>query len=138
MAKNMVQIQAMIEKAAINAMQQTNSNVKQVMVETGDQHVQQDVYNAYEPQRYQRTGELKKSFVTENEANGVSLDNVRVDGYRDVATVVETGEKYQFQGFGYSYEQPRPFMANTRRNLEDGRLVSALAKDLNSMGIKTK
>jgi len=138
MAKNMVQIQAMIERAAIKAMQQSNSNVKRVMVETGEQHVQQDVYDTYQPNQYERTGELKESFVTDNEANGVSLDNIRVDGSRDVATVVETGENYQYQGYGYGYEKPRPFMANTKRDLEDGRLVNALAKDLNNMGIKTK
>lgn len=66
------------------------------MIKTGQEHVQSDVYDAYDPLEYERTSFLNDSFVIQNESNGISLDNNREDNGKDVATVVETGQGYTY------------------------------------------
>ncbi|MCY7959490.1 hypothetical protein MOC41_06880 [Bacillus spizizenii] len=138
MAKNIKEIKAMVEQAAIQSIHKSSSNVKQIMTKTGQDHVEEDVYGAYSPLLYERTGKLKDAFITTNESNGVSLDNIREDGENDVATVIETGQGYTYpDSYGYGYGKPRPFMKNTSETLKDGRLTAALKKDLKADGIKT-
>ncbi|WP_396583192.1 hypothetical protein ACFVP7_10115 [Bacillus sp. SG20033] len=138
MAKNIKEIKVMIEKAAIQTIHKYSSDVKQIMVKTGQEHVEEDVYGAYSPLLYERTGQIKDSFITINESNGVSLDNIREDGGKDVATVIETGKGYTYpDSYGYGYGKPRPFMKNTAETLKDGRLTEALKSDLKADGIKT-
>ncbi|MCY9159402.1 hypothetical protein MOF25_03495 [Bacillus atrophaeus] len=138
MAKNMKEIATMIEFAAKQAIQK-QSNTKQSMIKTGQDHVQSDVYDSYDPLVYERTTLLKDSFVIENHTNGISLDNTREDNGKDVATVVETGLGYTYPDeYGYGYGKPRPVMKNTAESLKDGRLVAATKKDLNASGIKTE
>lgn len=109
------------------------------MIKTGQEHVQSDVYDTYDPLVYERTSLLKDSFVIQNESNGISLDNTREDNGKDVATVVETGQGYTYPDkYGYGYGKPRPVMKNTAESLKDGRLVVAMKKDLNASGIKTE
>ncbi|MDU0072050.1 MULTISPECIES: hypothetical protein [Bacillus] len=128
----------LVQKEALKAIQQSNSSTKQTLIKTGEDHVETDVYDAYDPLVYERTHELKSSFVTENEVNGISLDNICEDDGRDVATIVETGQGYQFPDeHGYGYGKPRPFMANTAESLKDGRLVEAVSRDVNRLGHKT-
>ncbi|MEY8818316.1 hypothetical protein AB7C35_03480 [Bacillus subtilis] len=139
MAKNINEIKVMIEKAAIQSIHKSTSNVKQVMMETGQDHVEEDVYGAYSPLLYERTGKLKDAFITTNESNGVSLDNIREDDGKDVATVIEIGQGYTYpDSYGYGYGKPRPFMKNTSETLKDGRLTVALKKDLKADAIKTE
>ncbi|KYD05279.1 hypothetical protein [Bacillus atrophaeus] len=138
MAKNMQEIAAMIEFAAKQAIQK-QSNTKQSMIKTGQDHVQSDVYDSYDPLVYERTTLLKNSFVIENHANGIFLDNTREDSGKDVATVVETGQGYTYPDkYGYGYGKPRAFMKNTSESLKDGRLIAAAKKDLHASGIKTE
>lgn len=138
MAKSIKEIKLMIEKAAIQSLHKSSSNVKQVMTKTGQDHVEEDVYSTYSPLLYERTGNLKGSFITTNESNGVSLDNIREDDEKDVAAVIETGRGYTYpDSYGYGYGQPRPFMKNTAETLKDGRLTEALKSDLKADGIKT-
>ncbi|MCY8837702.1 hypothetical protein [Bacillus atrophaeus] len=138
MAKNIKEIKALIEFAAKQAIQK-HSNTKKTMVKTGQEHVQSDVYDTYDPLLYKRTSLLKNSFIIENHVNGISLDNTRDDNGKDVATVVETGEGYTFRDkYGYGYGKPRPVMKNTAETLKDGRLVASMKKDLNASGIKTE
>ncbi|MCU4668635.1 hypothetical protein [Bacillus paralicheniformis] len=128
----------LVQTEALKAIQQSNSSTKQTLIKTGQEHVETDVYDVYNPLVYERTHDLKSSFVTENEANGLSLDNIREDEGRDVATVVETGEGYTFPDtYDYGYGKPRPFMANTAEALKDGRLIEAVTKDINKLGHKT-
>ncbi|CAI6288060.1 hypothetical protein C7M30_04122 [Bacillus subtilis] len=49
MAKNIKEIKLMIEKAAIQPLHKSSSNVKQVMSKTGQDHVEEDIYSAYSP-----------------------------------------------------------------------------------------
>ncbi|KUP30254.1 hypothetical protein [Bacillus halotolerans] len=138
MAKTIKEIKLMIEKAAIQSIQKSSSNVKQVMTKTGQDHVEEDVYSAYSPLLYERTGNLKGAFITVNESSGVSLDNIREDDEKDVATVIETGQGYTYpDSYEYGYGKPRPFMKNTAETLKDGRLTEALKSDLKADGIKT-
>lgn len=128
----------MVEQAAIQSIHKSSSNVKQIMVKTGQEHIDEDVYGAYDPLLYERTGKLKDAFITTNESNGVSLDNIREDDGKDVATVIETGQGYTYpDSYGYGYGKPRPFMKNTAETLKDGRLTEALRSDLKADGIKT-
>ncbi|MCY7500092.1 MULTISPECIES: hypothetical protein [Bacillus] len=138
MAKNHKELAVMLEKAALKALQ-TGSHTKELLVKTGQEQVQTVVYDSYSPVEYNRTGELKASFVVANESNGISLDNVRADDGQDVATVVETGEGYQFPDeYGYGYGEPRPFMGNTAEKLKySGELVEAAMKDVRKAGYKT-
>jgi hypothetical protein len=94
--KNIKEIKLMMEKAAIKSTHKSSSNVKQVMTKTGQDHVEEDVYDTYSPLLYERTGKLKDAFITTNESNGVSLDNIREDDGKDVATVIETGQGYTY------------------------------------------
>ncbi|KIL31995.1 hypothetical protein B4145_2183 [Bacillus subtilis] len=138
MARNIKEIKAMIEKNAIQSIHKSSSNVKQIMMKTGQEHVDEDVYGAYNPLLYERTGQIKDAFITTNESNGVSLDNIREDDGKDVATVIETGQGYTYpDSYGYGYGKPRPFMKNTAETLKDGRLTDALKSDLKADGIKT-
>ncbi|KAA6452714.1 hypothetical protein [Bacillus swezeyi] len=128
----------LVQKEALKAIQQSNSNTKQMLIKTGQDHVETDVYDVYDPLVYERTHELKNSFVTENEVNGLSLDNIRNDEGRDVATIVETGEGYTYPDtYGYGYGKPRPVMTNTAETLKDGRLIEAVSRDVNKLGYKT-
>ncbi|MCY8532565.1 hypothetical protein P9C27_21065 [Bacillus vallismortis] len=137
MAKNIKEIKAMVEQAAIQSIHKSSSNVKQVMTKTGQDHVEEDVYGNYSPLLYERTGKLKDAFITTNESNGVSLDNIREDDGKDVATVIETGQGYTYpDSYGYGYGKPRPVMKNTAETLKDGRLTEALKRDLKVDGIK--
>ncbi len=138
MARNIKEIKVMIEQATIQSIHKSSSNVKQVMTKTGQDHVEEDVYGTYNPLLYERTGKLKDAFITTNESNGVSLDNIREDDEKDVATVIETGRGYTYpDSYGYGYDKPRPFMKYTAETLKDGRLIDALKRDLKADGIKT-
>lgn len=138
MARNIKEIKTMIEKNAIQSIHKSSSKVKQIMMKTGQEHVDEDVYGAYNPLLYERTGQIKDAFITTNESNGVSLDNIREDDGKDVATVIETGQGYTYpDSYGYGYGKPRPFMKNTAETLKDGRLTEALKRDLKADGIKT-
>ncbi|WGE41010.1 hypothetical protein [Bacillus stercoris] len=138
MARNIKEIKIMIEQAAIQSIHKSSSNVKKIMVKTGHERIDEDVYGAYNPLLYERTGQVKDAFITTNESNGVSLDNIREDDGKDVATVIETGQGYTYpDSYGYGYGKPRPFMKNTAETLKDGRITEALKKDLKTDGIKT-
>ncbi|MDQ0927668.1 hypothetical protein QFZ25_001728 [Bacillus atrophaeus] len=139
MAKNIKEIKALVELVAKQAIQKQSSTVKQIMTKTGQEHVEADVYGVYEPLLYERTNELKNSFITNNEVNGVSLDNIREDDSKDVVTVIEIGEGYTYPDeYGYGYGKPRPVMKKTAESLNDGRLIAAAKKDLKASGIKTE
>ncbi|SPU03717.1 SPBc2 prophage-derived uncharacterized protein yomN [Bacillus subtilis] len=48
-AKTIKDIKAMVEQAAIQSIHKSSSNVKQIMVKTGQEHIVEDVYGAYDP-----------------------------------------------------------------------------------------
>lgn len=110
--------------------------VRQVMKEK----VKEEVYDVYDPTMYSRTGKLgsEESMRSEliNETTLV-VENIRSDGDRNVAEIVESGENYQF-GFEYA-GVPRPFTEATREELRNtGAHKAALYSGLKRQGITLK
>lgn len=136
-AKNMKELAKQIEAMAAKAMQKSNSNVKKVAVKAAQDKTESEIYS-YEPKQYDRTGKLKESWVANDTTNGVVIENTYEDNNKDILEVVETAIGYDYTGYGYEYEKPRPVVEPTAKELSDGRLIDALEKDLNSLGIKTK
>jgi hypothetical protein len=136
-AKNMNELAKMIEKMAIKAMQQPNSETSQTVVETAKQHTQTDVYDVYTPQQYERTGELKESWEVENTRDGIAISNTREDAGKYIPEVIETGEGYQYD-FEYN-GKARPFIENTRNELRNSNnLTESLKRDLRNQGFNVK
>lgn len=128
----LAQFQESIGKALSN-------NVAKVTKETMSRHVKDDVYKVYpDPTMYKRTGELAN--VDNIECNLINdstlvVENVRSDGDRNVAEIVETGKGYMYD-FRYS-NVPRPFIENTREDLRStGAHVDALVRGMKQQGIK--
>ena len=118
-----------------------NNEVKEVVVETLLSHVKTDIYDYYTPKIYERKyddGGLadEANIKTSVKGNTLSVENVRKDGSKNVAEIVETGEGYTYgepaySNPPYSYQNPRPFTENTRVELrETGKHVDALKKGL--------
>jgi hypothetical protein len=117
-------------------------HVKDEVVDTGKRHVQEDVYDVYtpdpnNPNSYKRTGQLKEQWETEETTDGIAVYPSR----RDEATgkyipeVIETGKGYVYD-FEYS-NRPRPFVENTRQDLESNkdRVADALKRDMKANGL---
>lgn len=122
-----------IANAQVNEVSKT---VKSVMKD----NVQTEVYDVYTPTMYSRTGLLGSEGSMESKMiNGTTLivENVRSDGERNVAEIVESGMGYEY-GFEYA-GVPRPFTEATREDLRStGAHFEALVRGLKRQGIKTK
>lgn len=122
-----------IGKALVNDVART---VKQVQKEK----VKEEVYDVYEPTMYSRTGLLGSEESMKSELiNDTTLviENVRSDGDRNVAEVVESGVGYNF-GFEYA-GVPRPFTEATREELRNtGAHKVSMYKGLKRQGIQLK
>lgn len=110
------------------------NSVKNTVIDTGKRHVQEDVYDVYDPVVYQRSGELKNNWEVEETADGIAVFNDRHDGSKNVAETVEYGENYDYE-FKYSHT-PRPFTENTRQELSKGnKLANSLKQDMKRIGL---
>lgn len=122
-----------IGKALSNDVAKT---VKQVQKEK----VKEEVYDVYEPTIYSRTGLLGSEESMKSELiNDTTLvvENIRSDGDRNVAEVVESGSGYNFS-FDYA-GVPRPFAETTREELRNtGAHKAALYSGLKKQGINLK
>ena len=117
------------------------NEVAKVVIDEGKKQVQKEVYDKYEPKKYQRTGRLKEEWSKESIDNGIRVINTREDDKtgKYIPKVIETGEGYDYGGYGYAYEKPRPFIQKTRESLEDsGNHIKALRKGLKRQGVKVK
>lgn len=130
--------------------------VKKVLKE----HIQEDVYNQYDPWEYKRKEDDGGLLDDENIfADTISKDTLLVksqrrnsageqsigEGYesdRDIPLIVETGEGYNWGGIdlqGRTNVTPRPFTEKTIEDLEDnGQHSKALKKSLKSKGFDVK
>ncbi|WP_240636517.1 hypothetical protein [Paenibacillus silvae] len=107
--------------------------------------VKEEVYDVYTPDpnsaySYKRTGLLGSEESMKSELiNDTTLviENIRSDGDRNVAEVVESGQNYN-----YSFEYagvPRPFTEATREDLRNtGAHKAAMYKGLKRQNIKLK
>jgi len=115
-------------------------DVANKVIEVEQEHIKSDVY-FYEPKQYKRTGTLisKNSFEIKPIENGVSIRNITQHGGKDIPQVVEYGVDYDYTGYGYEYEDPRPFVRNTREEIfRDNIHIKALKKGLVNKGYKIR
>lgn len=131
--KNLKELKKYINEQAKKALQ-NGKYVKNTVIETGKKHVDKDVY-FYQPKQYERTGLLRESWDVENTDDGIAVFNTRTDGEKYIPQVIESGIGYDYTGYGYAYEKPRPFIAETRRELKDSNILKeAMKKDLKNAG----
>lgn len=105
------------------------------------EHVESDVYQAYTPELYSRTGGLKRDIDIQETVNGVAIIPNRTDEDtgKYIPEVIETGKGYSFSGYGLGYERPRPFVENTVKELQSsGEHVKRLKQSLQTKGISAK
>lgn len=127
------QVQEVMEK-------EVSETVKDVMQE----HIQKDVYDKYEPKRYQRlehNGGLidRDNIESRPIRNGIEVENVTYHDGKYIPLVIETGEGYTYEGYGYAYEKPRPFIAETKKDLNKNKQhVQTLKKGLKKKGFKVE
>ena len=132
--KNLKELERYINEQAKKALQ-NGKYVKNTVIETGKKHVDKDVYSVYTPKIYERSGLLKESWDVENTDDGIAVFNTRTDGEKYIPETIEYGINYDYSGYGYAYEQPRPFIAETRRELKDSNILKeAMKKDLKDAG----
>lgn len=116
------------------------SDVGETVKEKMQEHVEFDVYAVYpEPRRYERTGGLKRDIEVRETQNSVEIVPTRTDDGNYIPSIIESGIGYKYSGYGLPYEQPRPFVENTRREIEEtGLHVETLKKSLKSKGIDVR
>ena len=132
--KNLKELEKYINEQAKKALQ-NGRHVKNTVIETGKKHVDKDVYSVYTPKIYERTGLLRESWDVENTDDGIAVFNTRTDDGKYIPQVVESGIGYDYTGYNYAYEKPRPFIAETRRELKNSNtLKEAMKKDLRDAG----
>lgn len=134
---NLKDLEKYINEQAKKALQ-NGKHVKNTVIETGKKHVDKDVYS-YQPKRYERTGLLRESWDVENTDDGIAVFNTRTDGEKYIPQVIETGIGYDYSGYGYEYEKPRPFISNMREELHNSNaLKEAMKKDLKDAGFNVE
>lgn len=143
---NLKELERFLQKQINNALQ---NEVKNEVEETMRDHIQKDVYEAYTPYstdgktpHYERTYELLRSIESNLIDNGVlSVENTRHEGNRNIVSVIEYGQGYQW-GYVRNLDEEigaRPFVSNTRRELEQtNKHVEALKKGLKRQGVDVK
>jgi hypothetical protein len=133
---NLKDLEKYVNKMAKESMSKGH-HVKDEVIDTGKRHVDSDVYDVYTPKVYERTGQLKEQWESEETADGIAIYPSRrdEDTGKYIPEVIESGIGYDFS-FEYS-GKARPFVENTRYELEANkdRVADALKKDMKSMGL---
>ncbi|TPG68896.1 hypothetical protein EEL31_10385 [Brevibacillus laterosporus] len=85
---------------------------------TMQKHVKTDVYDAYTPTQYDRTGQLRNDIEVKVKGNTVSISPIRRDGDKYIPTIIETGHGYDWKNSNiYQSKQKRPFVQNTENEI---------------------
>lgn len=129
--RSIAELKAWLDKEAQKGLIKGSSELVDVM----RKHVQTDVYDTYTPAIYERSGQLKEDIQVETIENGIKIKPVRTDEAtgKYIPAVIESGVGYDFSG---SFEKPRPFVANTKAELQQSKQhVEVLKKALKSEGI---
>jgi hypothetical protein len=119
------------------AQQSLLSDVAPVVVERLQDHVETDIYEAYTPTHYVRTGALKTDTQVEVIPDGIEVTSERYDDGKYITPIIESGS-------GYSWNTPiagtpRPFVENTRDELAaSGLHVEVLKKALRDKNLDVK
>jgi hypothetical protein len=140
-ANNLKELERILNK---QIQQSLKTDVASKVVKVAQDHVQKDVYDVYpDPVEYQRTGQLKDSFKVNSVQNGIEIENTRSENGRDIPEIIEYGHDKSKQGYEYpayyrggsNFIQPRPFIENTRKQIENENIhVEELKKSLKSKG----
>lgn len=114
-------------------------DVAEVARQTMQEKIQTDVYKAYTPTQYERTGGLLQDVEVHliNE-NTLEIQDTRTDEVngRLITPVIESGIGYEWtKSEIYQRELPRPFVEETAKALEDGLAKEALIKGLKRQGL---
>jgi len=117
-----------------------STNVSKVARQTLKEHIVTDVYGAYDPSEYERTGGLLQDVnidTTMIDDNTLSVRSTRHDGLRDIGYIIEYGVGYDWQRSRIAQMQPypRPFHANTEAELAKGSFKKALVSGLKAEGL---
>lgn len=111
-------------------------------VRTMQEKIQEEVYDVYDPKVYVRQGyngglidqdNIEVSMVDDNT---LSVENIRFDGDREVAQIIETG-----RGYDYSFEYSgvlRPFTEETRKEMRNGKAQNLMKQGLVKRGLTVK
>jgi hypothetical protein len=115
------------------------NEIAKEVVETMQEHVQTDVYDAYDPvypeKRRMYNGGLIDPDSIEIQVvddNTISVENIAYDGDKNVPLIVESGIGYTYAYHGGA----RPFTEKTREELAStDRLKNAMKKGLKNRGL---
>ena len=136
----MRQLEAAINKKITSVLK--NEIAKEV-VQTMQEHIESDVYSVYDPVKYERKGyhggliDPNNIEVSMMDDNTISVENIRFDGDREVAQIIESGQGYTYD-FPYN-GVPRPFTENTRIELKStNKLQQAMRQGLKKRGLDVK
>lgn len=127
------QVQATLEN-------EVAETVKDVMQD----HIQKDVYDVYTPKQHIRDGYNgglidRDNIESRSIKDGIEVENITKHDGKYIPAVIETGEGYTYSGYGYEYEEPRPFIANSRMDLQKNKQhVQALKDGLKEKGIRVE
>jgi hypothetical protein len=116
-------------------------HVAPIVKERMQEHVDTDVYEAYKPKKYDRTGKLKKEIEIQEIEDGIAITPTRTDEDtgKYIPAIIESGKGYTYSGYGYAYEQPRPFVQNTKEEiLHEGIHKKELVKSLKNKGLNIR
>lgn len=112
------------------------NKVKQVMQE----HIIDDVYDAYTPSAYERTGKLMREIQVNKISDGVEISPVREEDDVYIPAVIESGQGYTWVNSEiYRTKQKRPFVENTKDEIIKNNIhVESLKKGLRKAGLDVK
>ena len=135
----MKELEVFLNKQIKNSISQKNSETVKTVIDKGKQKVDEVVYDVYQPRLYERSGQLRENWDSSPTADGVAIENVRIDEEtgKNVTYTVATGSGYDYE-FEYS-GKPRDFIEATREDLRKGNeLKEAVKKDLKKNGIEVR
>lgn len=139
--RNMKDLNAYLQKQVQAALEnEVAETVKDVMQD----HIQKDVYDAYTPKQHIRDGYDgglidRDNIESRSIKDGIEVENVTKHDGKYIPAVIETGEGYTYSGYGYGYEEERPFIANSKKDLQDNKQhVKALKDALKKKGIRVE
>lgn len=116
------------------------TDVAEVVVDVVKQHVEIDVYNAYEPKDYQREFQLLNNVKSQVISEGtIEINDIRTDGDKNVTQIVEYGKGYTWRGNLDERIGPRPFIENSRMDIIQNKThVNALKQSLTNKGLQVE
>ena len=136
-AKNFKELEALINKKIRQAME---TEVSKTARNTLKEHIVEDVYEAYSPTQYDRTGGLlqDRNIDTHMENdNTLSVKSTREEDGRDIASVIEYGKGYSYDGLDERIGA-RPFHEEAAKELSNGIAKESLKRGLKKQGIDIK